>query len=170
MLLSYEVYLAKLKNIRGLVMDCDGVLTDGGLYYDAQGHRMLRFHARDGHGLACLHQTKRVRMGVLSGRSTAIVETRGREVGIDTYTGSCRDKEQGFLEMCLGWGIAPEECAFIGDDVPDLGAFKVAGVCVAVADACEELKQRAHWITQAKGGCGAVREVCDGWLSALKSA
>ena len=154
-----------LLEIRGLVVDCDGVLTTGGIYYDAAGPSVLRFDAKDGLGLALLARAG-VPVGVLSGRATTIAERRLRELMVTHFRGQCSDKADGLVALCSEMGISPEHCAFVGDDLPDLAAFAKAGLAVAVADAAPEVLAEADWVTASTGGRGAVREVCEALLRA----
>ena len=160
-----EPSLPRLAKLRGLVMDCDGVLTTGGLYYDPGGARLLRFDSKDGFGLALLCRTG-LPVGVLSGRPTPTAERRLKELGVKHFLGQSGDKGQGLVAICAAMRISPEECAFIGDDIPDLAAFSRAGLKVAVADAVPEVLAEADWVTAAPGGRGAVREVCTAILKA----
>jgi 3-deoxy-D-manno-octulosonate 8-phosphate phosphatase (KDO 8-P phosphatase) len=155
----------RLAKVSGLVLDCDGVLTDGGLYYDPTGARFLRFDAKDGFGLALLCRTG-LKVGVLSGRPTPIAERRLKELGVKHFLGRSGDKGEGLVAICAAMGISPKECAFVGDDIPDLAAFVRAGLKVAVADAVPEVLADADWVTAAPGGRGAVREVCTALLKA----
>ena len=157
--------MALLRPLRALVLDCDGVLTPGDLYYDADGRRMLRFCSKDGLGLALLRRSG-VHLGVLSGRPTDVAEQRLRELGVDPFVGSCRDKGAGLRAMCAAWEVPLAQTAFVGDDLPDLAAFAVAGLGIAVADAVPQVRARAAWVTQARGGRGAVREICEALLQA----
>lgn len=154
-----------LAQLAGLVLDCDGVLTPGDLYFDEGGRRLLRFCSRDGLGLAHLIG-QGIRVAVLSGRPTDIAEARLRELGVVDFVGRCRDKGAGLRALCAGWQLPPAAVAFVGDDLPDLAAFAVAGLAVAVADAAAPLLARAHWVTRARGGRGAVREICEAILMA----
>ena len=151
--------------IGALVLDCDGVLTGGELFYGPEGHRLLCFNAKDGLGLALLCRAG-VKVGVLSGRPVDIATARLRELGVEPLIGRCRDKGAAVRQMCADWGVAPAACAFVGDDLPDLPAFAAVGLCIAVADAVPEVAAAAHWRTQAAGGRGAVREICEGLLKA----
>lgn len=155
---------ATLQAVQGLVLDCDGVLTPGDLYYDDTGRRLLRFCSKDSVGLALLCRSG-FPVSILSGRPTDIAEQRFRELGIREFR-STRDKAQGLIELCATMAIPPSACAFVGDDVPDLWAFARAGLAIAVADAAPEVRAQADWVTQARGGEGAVREVCEAILRA----
>ena len=158
-----------LQRISAIVFDCDGVLTPGDLFFDANGPCFLRFNAKDGYGVG-LAARRGIKIGVLSGRPTDIVEKRYRELGVQVFVGSCRDKKAGMLEVCRALGVEPSATAYVGDDLPDLGAFAVAGLKVAVADAVLEVRQAADWVTVAAGGCGAAREVCDAVVRAITEA
>jgi len=141
------------------------VLTTGGLYYDQTGHTLLRFDAKDGFGLALLCRAG-LPVGVLSGRPTPIAERRLKELGVKFFLGQSGDKGEGLVAICAAMKIPVAECAFVGDDIPDLAAFARAGLKVAVADAVPEVLHDADWVTTAKGGAGAVREVCTALLEA----
>ncbi len=155
-----------LNSIQGILFDCDGVLTDGGLLYDQNGNCMLRFHARDGFGLAIFSKVAGLKAGVLSGRPTAIAEKRFGEIGVTAFKGSSKDKYNDSLQLCEELSIEPEKTAFVGDDIPDLPAFRAVGLKVAVGNASEEVKQAADWILQSDGGQGAAREICETILRA----
>jgi len=154
-----------LRSLEALVMDCDGVLTRGELFYDEAGRRLLAFDVKDGAGIALLVKAG-VKVGVLSGRPSDIAEQRHRELGVAQFVSRCHDKAEGLRAMCRDFGVAPEHCVYIGDDLADLPAFRVAGLRVAVADACAEVASRADWVTENEGGSGAVREVCEAVLKA----
>lgn len=156
----------RLRNLQGIVFDCDGVLTNSELLYDQHGTRLLSFHAKDGFGLAMLCKRHKFPAAVLSGRPTDIAEHRFRELGVREFYAHARDKAAVFLDICSGWGIDPAECAHVGDDIPDLYAFGVAGLKIAVADAAPEVKDAADCVTTTAGGHGAVREICEAILKA----
>lgn len=156
----------QLQGIRALVLDCDGVLTPGGIFYSEEGHRLLRFHARDGVGIAFLARYTDVQLAILSGRPTDVAEQRHRELGVSYFVGPCRDKFRGLLDLCATMDVAPEACAFMGDDLPDLRAFAACGLPIAVGDASPEVAKAARWVTKAPGGHGAVREVAEAILKA----
>ena len=160
MLLSDVELQEKLQSIRALLLDCDGVLSDGHLLYSENGPTGLRFFAQDGLGLAVLARTG-VRIGIISGRSTDIAEARHKELGVEFFVGKCRNKSKAIREILEAENISPEEVIFVGDDLADLGAFQAVGVRIAVQNAVPELKERAHYITKAAGGYGAVREVTE---------
>ena len=167
-----------LRGLEAVFFDCDGVLTDAGLYYDDTGRRHLRFNAKDGLGLAMLCRTD-VCVAILSGRPVDIARARHEELGVDRLIGNARDKRTALLELCEELKVSPERTAYVGDDLPDLGAFAACGLRIAVADAAREVRQSADWVTRASGGHGAAREVCeailkargdwDRWLEKLRS-
>jgi 3-deoxy-D-manno-octulosonate 8-phosphate phosphatase (KDO 8-P phosphatase) len=152
--------------IKLLLMDCDGVLTDGRLYFSAGGEEMKVFNVRDGQGLVSWHKAG-YSSGIISGRSSRIVDARAGELGIKFVHQGVEDKIQAFLAILAEAYISdPAEVAYIGDDIPDIPLLKKVGLPVAVADAVEEVKAAAAFVTEAKGGRGAVRDVCDLLLSA----
>jgi 3-deoxy-D-manno-octulosonate 8-phosphate phosphatase (KDO 8-P phosphatase) len=161
---SLPVPLDRLRKIEAVVLDCDGVLTSGDLLYDESGRRLLTFYARDGAGIAMLVRSG-VHVAILTGRPADIAELRHRELGVKLVR-HAHDKGAALEEMCQELGVEPGACAFVGDDLPDLPAFRVAGLRVAVANAVPEVIARADWVTQNDGGRGAVREVCEAILKA----
>ncbi len=162
--LSWPVSRDRLRSLQALVLDCDGVLTKGELLYDDQGRRLLAFDVRDGFGLASLSRSG-FPVAVLSGRPIDIAERRHKEMGVRLFR-QVHDKAEGLIELCKELSVDPEHTAFVGDDLPDLAAFRVAGMRIAVHDAAPEVRSRADWITQNRGGAGAVREVCETILKA----
>ena len=146
--------------IKLLLMDCDGVLTDGRLTLLDNGDEQKTFHTRDGHGLVLLHRAG-LRSGIISGRSSRAVERRARELGIAYVRQGAWDKIKDFTELLAEAGVTEDEVAFIGDDVTDIPLMHRAQFAVAVADAGEETRAAAHYITQLPGGYGAVREVTE---------
>jgi 3-deoxy-D-manno-octulosonate 8-phosphate phosphatase (KDO 8-P phosphatase) len=153
-----EEILQRARKIKLLLLDCDGVLTDGRLYFTEAGETMKVFHVRDGLGLVSWHRTGG-RSGIISGRNSPIVEIRAKELGIEFVRQGVEDKIKVFEEILSQTGILAEETAFVGDDVPDISLFERVGLAIAVADAVEETKASAHFITTKPGGNGAVREV-----------
>jgi len=150
----------RARNIKLLLLDCDGVLTDGQLYFSERGEEFKVFHARDGQGIVNWHQAG-FRSGIISGRNSPIVEMRAKQLGIGFVLQGRPEKVSALNEMILDAGVLREEAAFIGDDLPDLDVFPFIGLSVAVADAHESVRAAAHYTTKAKGGRGAVRELID---------
>jgi 3-deoxy-D-manno-octulosonate 8-phosphate phosphatase (KDO 8-P phosphatase) len=142
-------------------MDCDGVLTDGRLYFSAGGEEMKVFDVRDGQGIVSWHRAG-FKSGIISGRGAGeIIRRRAEELGIEFVRVSSTDKVRDFEEILGQVGIDSSNVAYIGDDVGDIELMRRVGFPVAVADAVDEAKAAAAYITKAKGGCGAVREVTD---------
>lgn len=163
-----DAVFERARRIRLLVLDVDGVLTDGRLYLSAAGEELKVFHVRDGSGLVALQRVG-VTVAIVSGRDSPAVTRRAEELGIrHVYQGVADKGAQ--LDLLLGeLKLAPEELACVGDDTPDAPMLRRAGLAIGVADAHPALLASAHWVTQAKGGRGAVREVCDLLLSARGS-
>ncbi|CCH47791.1 KdsC family phosphatase [Pseudodesulfovibrio piezophilus] len=145
------------QNIKLLVLDVDGVLTDGGLYYTNEGMVMKRFNVQDGLGIK-LAQTAGLEIGVITGLDQPPVEKRISELGIKHYYAGNHRKVPYLIEMCDKIGIKPSEAAFIGDDWIDLGVMKYAGLAMSVSNAMPEVLEIADWVSTKRGGHGAVRE------------
>jgi len=155
-----QALVEKAKKLKLLILDVDGVLTDGKLFFDNQGNEYKSFHARDGHGIKLLRQTG-VEVAVISGRKSASVALRMKNLGIEHVYQGHEHKVAAFNEIIEKLAITPEQAAHVGDDVLDLPVMIRAGLAIAVNDANFAVKQRADWITTLPGGQGAVREVCD---------
>ncbi len=151
--------------VRLLVLDVDGVLTDGRLYYGARGETLKVFHVRDGLGLKRL-AAGGVTVAVISGRRSGMTGRRCRELGIRHVFQGVDDKLAVFHRLRNRMGLAPGACACVGDDVPDVPLMREVGLAFAVADAHPEARGAAHVVTSLPGGQGAVREVCDYLLEA----
>ena len=149
---------------RLLVLDVDGVLTDGRLLYGARGEELKAFHVRDGHGLKALLSAG-IDIAVISGRRSAAVRRRCRELGVRHILEGVEDKLAAFARLASRLKVEPEECACIGDDVPDIPLMRAVGVSYAVADAHPQARRAARRATTLPGGAGAVREVCDQLLA-----
>ncbi len=146
--------------VKLLLLDCDGVLTDGRITLLDNGDEYKSFHTRDGHGLVLLHRAG-LRSGIISGRASSAVTRRAQDLGISFVRQGTHDKIVDFTEILAAAGVAPDECAFVGDDVTDIPLMRRVGFAVAVADAVPETRAAAHYVTQLHGGAGAVREVTD---------
>jgi 3-deoxy-D-manno-octulosonate 8-phosphate phosphatase (KDO 8-P phosphatase) len=156
---------ARLRRIRALVLDVDGVLTDGGMYYGPRGEALKKFHTRDGMGLRLVREAG-VRVAFITGEKTPIVLRRAEKLRVsDVFTG-VEDKRSVLRRFLSSLRLRPEEAAYVGDDVNDLAALRAVGLAVAVADAVPAVRRAAHWVTTRPGGHGAVREVCDALLAA----
>lgn len=146
--------------IKLVILDVDGVLTDGRLYFDKAGEAFKVFHVRDGHGIKML-QSAGIEVAFLSGRRSDAAYHRARELGVNRFHEGLRDKTPILEQIQAALNLASEEVATVGDELVDLPLFQRVGLAVAVADAVPEVKQAAHWVTINPGGQGAVREVCD---------
>lgn len=155
-----DTLVERANDIRLLVLDVDGVLTDGRLYYTARGEQMKCFHVRDGSGIKQLLQAG-VQIAAISGRKSKAVDKRLGELGVTWIRQGIEDKLAALRELLDILNLGPQAVASIGDDSADLPIFAVARLAIAVADAHPSVKSQAHFITQAPGGHGAVREVCD---------
>ncbi len=155
----------RLAKIRLLLLDVDGVLTDGRILFDNNGVETKAFDVRDGHGLKLL-QRAGFRLGIITGRQSRVVEVRARELGIDILVQGVKDKMVPYREMLASLGLKDEEVAYVGDDLVDLPILRRVGFAATVADGYEEIKPLVHFVTTRPGGRGAVREVCDLLLKA----
>lgn len=151
--------------VRMLVLDVDGVLTDGLLYYTNTGDEIKTFNIRDGLGIKLLQQAG-VRVAIITGRMSRIVERRALELGIEEVVQGREDKRAALLELCQRSGLTLQDCAYMGDDLPDLGAVVAAGLGMTVADASAAVREAADWVSVLAGGHGAVREACEFILAA----
>lgn len=159
----------RARDIRLLVLDVDGVLTDGRLYFDAQGEALKVFHVRDGSGIVQLRR-RGIEVAIISGRDSEAVRVRMRELGITQVQQGIGDKHAALQALLTRLQISATQLACVGDDTPDLPMLSAARLAVAVADAHPSARAIAHYITQLPGGMGAVREVCDLILQAQSSA
>jgi len=143
-------------------MDCDGVLTDGRitLLGGGSGGEQKSFHTRDGHGIVLLHRAG-LRTGVISGRTSAALDERARDLGMHFVRQGTWDKVKDYEEVLVEAGVSGEEVGYVGDDVTDIPLMRRCGFAAAVADATEETRAAAHYVTRLPGGAGAVREVCE---------
>ncbi|MFT3745600.1 MAG: HAD hydrolase family protein [Pyrinomonadaceae bacterium] len=155
----------RAKRITLVIMDCDGVLTDGRLYYGAAGEELKVFNVRDGQGIVDWHKAGN-RTGIISGRNSPIVELRAKELGIEFVMQGRNEKVSALNELILAAGVVREEVAYVGDDTPDAEVFPFVGLAVAVADAHEVARTAADFVTSKGGGHGAVRELIDSLLAA----
>jgi 3-deoxy-D-manno-octulosonate 8-phosphate phosphatase (KDO 8-P phosphatase) len=160
--------------IKLLLMDCDGVLTDGRIWVLEGGDDQKAFHTRDGLGLEVFHRAG-LKSGVISGRISGAVERRARALGMAFIRLGCNDKVQAFEDILTEAGVTKRDIAFMGDDLNDIPVMLRSELAIAVADAAAETRARADYVTTAVGGHGAVREVIelilkaqDRWAGALE--
>jgi len=154
-----------LSQIKLLLLDVDGVLTDGRILYDDQGGEQKAFDVKDGHGLKLL-QRAGFDVGIITGRQSAIVSRRAEELGIRLVYQGAKDKRVPFVEILDILGLEPQQVAYVGDDLVDLPILLKVGFSVTVADALDEVKCQVDLVTKRPGGRGAVREICDYLLKA----
>ena len=150
----------RCKNVELILSDVDGVLTDGGLIFDNQGIEIKRFHVRDGLAIK-LWQRGGFKFGVLTARTSHIVKLRSTELGVDIVRQGFEDKLSIAQEVAGELGLTLQRVCYIGDDLPDVPVMRAAGLAIAVADACEEARGVAHYVTKLPGGQGAVREAIE---------
>jgi 3-deoxy-D-manno-octulosonate 8-phosphate phosphatase (KDO 8-P phosphatase) len=150
----------RARAIRLLAMDVDGVLTDGRIVLDHQGHELKRFHVHDGQGIT-LAQRAGLHIAWISGRTSGAVGQRAAELGVTRVYQGISDKEHALQELLVQTGLTASMAAYIGDDLGDIPILRRVGLPIAVADALPEVRACAVWITQRAGGQGAVREVID---------
>ena len=146
--------------IKLLLMDCDGVLTDGRIWLFENGEEQKGFHTRDGLGIELLHRAG-LKSGIISGRTSTAVQKRAQGLGMSFVIQGCEDKQQAFDETLKHAGVENLEVAYIGDDLNDIPLMVQSGLGVAVADASLDTREHAHYVTNAAGGFGAVREVIE---------
>ena len=151
---------AKAARVRLFLLDVDGVLTDGGIVYDGAGTETKRFHVRDGHGIVMLRRAG-VETGIITGRTSATVDVRARELGIPHVRQGAVDKVAAWREILAATGLRPEETAYVGDDIVDLPVLRKAGFSAAVADAEEPVLSAVDFVSSRPGGRGAVREIIE---------
>lgn len=150
----------RCQGIELLVLDVDGVLTDGRIIYTDDGIEIKAFHVRDGAALA-LWRRQGKKTAIITGRTSKIVECRAAELGIDPVIQGVGDKLAAFRDVLAKTGMAAEKTCYVGDDLPDLPILCNCGLAVTVADACPEVIAACHYVTQTAGGRGAVREVVE---------
>lgn len=158
--------VARARAIELLLLDVDGVLTDGSVVYSDDGRELKRFHVRDGSGLKLWHAAGK-RSAIVSGRASLAVERRAAELGIRPVLQGRDDKLRAFAEVLTATGLKPDQVCALGDDLPDVPVLRTCGLAVAVADACPEARGVAAYVTAVPGGRGAVRDAIE-WLLKLR--
>ena len=150
----------RASRVKLMIFDVDGVLTDGGLRYGPDGELIKTFNVLDGHGIKLLQQSG-VKTAIISARQSAIVARRAADLGIGILMQGVHDKRAAFERTASEAGMTPDVCGFMGDDVIDLPVMTRVGFAVSVPNGHPEVRSRAHYVAEAAGGRGAVREVCD---------
>ena len=152
--------LQRATKVKLLLMDCDGVMTDGRIFVLEAGDDQKAFYVRDGLGIELFHRAG-LKTGVITGRNSIALERRAQGLGMSFLWQGNENKREAFQRTLVESGLAGDEVAFIGDDLSDIPLMKLCGFAIAVSNAAEETKAVAHYVTEAKGGRGAVREVCE---------
>lgn len=152
--------LSKLDEVRLVAFDVDGVFTDGRFYLSDDGVESKAFNTQDGYGIRRLIEAG-VAVAVISGRESQAVTQRMSELGVAHVVLGCKDKVAALDKLAAELGLSASECAYVGDDLPDLPLLNHVGFSVAVANAVPQLHEQCDYVTRKPGGCGAVREVCD---------
>lgn len=155
----------RARAVRVLVLDVDGVLTDGTLYYSASGEELKAFNIQDGLGIKML-QAGGVELAIISGRGSRALELRARDLGIRHLVQGAERKLTAFERLLRDLDLQPEQAACMGDDLPDLPMLERCVLAITVPDAPDQLRARAHYVSRRRGGHGAVREVCELILAA----
>jgi 3-deoxy-D-manno-octulosonate 8-phosphate phosphatase (KDO 8-P phosphatase) len=150
----------RAKKVRWLMLDVDGVMTDGQVLFDYEGNEIKAFNVRDGHGIKLVMRTG-IDVAILTGRQSEAVSRRAEELGITEVYQRVYNKVEVYGQMAAELGIRDEQVCFVGDDLVDLPLLRRVGFAVAVADAIAEVRGAAHYVTGKPGGQGAVREVCE---------
>jgi 3-deoxy-D-manno-octulosonate 8-phosphate phosphatase (KDO 8-P phosphatase) len=150
----------RARRIKLVLMDCDGVMTDGRLWLTPDGDEQKAFDARDGQGISLCHRAG-LKTGIISGRQSTAVARRARDLKMSYVRQYAKDKSKALDEILKEADLSEDECAYIADDLGDVSVMQRVELAVAVADAVTETKQAAHYVTRLPGGRGAVREVCE---------
>lgn len=155
----------KLAAIKLLLLDVDGIMTDGRIIYDQQGNELKAFDVKDGHGLKLL-QRAGIKVGVITGRSSPVVSLRAKELGVEILYQGAKVKLEPYLEILEATGLTDHQVAYMGDDLIDLPILRRVGFSATVADAVPQMAEHVDYVTCRPGGRAAVREVCDLLLKA----
>ena len=152
--------MARAAGVKLMIFDVDGVLTDGSLHFGAEGEALKTFNVLDGHGIKQLQQSG-VATAIISARRSPIVARRAADLGIVHVQQGVHDKLAGFEQLLLATGMQATDCGFVGDDVIDLPILLRVGFSASVPNGHHEVRSRVHYLTEARGGNGAARELCD---------
>ncbi|MBI5287297.1 MAG: HAD-IIIA family hydrolase [Deltaproteobacteria bacterium] len=155
-----KTLIEKIKAIKLLILDVDGVLTDGRIIYDDDGRQIKAFDVKDGHGIKLLMQGG-VDVGIITARESRVILHRAKDLGIDIVYQKAIDKVKAFQEIIDKRGLQPNEVAYVGDDIVDLSILRRVGFSAAVNDSVEDIRGSVDWVTTKQGGRGAVREICE---------
>ena len=150
----------EIPEIKIFLTDCDGCLTDGGMYYSEHGDELKKFNTRDGMGFALLHK-KRIVTGIVTSENVDLNRRRAQKLKLDVLEAGCRDKVAAVKVLCEKYNASLENVAYIGDDINDLDVIKIVGYGCCPADAMPQIREAAKYVTKAKGGEGVIREVVE---------
>ena len=150
----------RARQIKLVIFDVDGVLTDGALFLGDDGQEYKAFNSKDGHGMVMLQQ-QGIKIGIITGRTSEVVRTRMNSLGIEHVFQGIKEKLPAYEQLKTQLGLDDSEIAYVGDDVVDLPVMTKVGLAIAVNDAHSFTRQHAHWTTASGGGRGAAREVCE---------
>ena len=148
------------KNVKAIIFDVDGVLTDGGLYRSDDGQEFKRFHASDGLGIRMLSDSG-IKIAIITGRESDVVRHRCKELRIEHVRQGAKDKLPAFESLCAETGLSPGDFAYMGDDIIDLPIMRRVGLALTVPGGNAEAAEAAHWVSNKTGGNGAAREACE---------
>ncbi|PXW29313.1 KdsC family phosphatase [Paraburkholderia caballeronis] len=157
---SHSDAIERAARVRLMIFDVDGVLTDGGLMFTGAGDTMKVFNSLDGHGAKLLREAG-IDTAIITGRRSEIVAARAKELKITHLFQGVEDKRVAFEQLLADTGVEREACGYMGDDWPDLGVMLQCGFATAPANAHPDVLERVHWVSERRGGNGAVRELCD---------
>ena len=155
-----QEFFKRAKQIKLVIFDVDGVLTDGSLYLSDEGHEFKAFNSLDGHGMKMLKRTG-IELAIITGRTSKLVPHRAKNLGIEHLYQGVENKIEAYQHLIETLQLAPESVAYMGDDVVDLPVMRRCGLALCVPDAPQLVKQHAHYVTKLSGGHGAVREICE---------
>ena len=155
----------KLKKVKLLILDVDGVMTDGRIIMDDEGRELKNFNVRDGHGIKLI-QRYGIKVAILTGRQSSVVKYRAIDLGIKDVYQKAFNKKEIFEKILKKHNLSSQEVAYLGDDIVDIPVLKRVGFSSAVANALDVVKENVDYVTKNKGGDGAVREICDMILKA----
>jgi len=158
--ISQQAFEQRCAQIKLLILDVDGVMTDGSLFMDNDGEEYKAFNSKDGHGIRMLQECG-VEAAILTGRKSRLVEHRSKDLDIKHVMQGYRDKRPAYDDLKRATNLEDSAIAYIGDDVIDLPVMSQVGLSIAVKDAHAFVIENAHWVCQANGGRGAVREICE---------
>ncbi|MDO8464987.1 MAG: HAD family hydrolase [Gallionella sp.] len=157
--------VSRVKLVRLIAFDVDGVMTDGGLYYSDSGEEFKRFNALDGHGLKMLRASG-VEIAIITGRASRCVEARAKNLGIEHVYQGVENKLEAMADLLNGLKLTRDAAAYMGDDVVDLGVMRHVGLSISVPESPQLVREHSDYVTQRSGGHGAVREACELIMSA----